>query len=44
MYAPVRHRIRALALHMTMITTYGIKPGKYAGLVQSEFIMDELFD
>lgn len=30
------------ALHLTMITTYGVKPGKYAGLVQSEINMDEL--
>ena len=30
------------ALHLTMITTYGIKQGKYAGLVQSEVNMDEL--
>ena len=31
------------ALHLTMITTYGIKPGKYSGIVQSEINMDELF-
>jgi len=30
------------ALHLTMITTYGLKPGKYAGVVQSEVVMDEL--
>ena len=30
------------ALHLTMITTYGVKPGKYAGLAQSEVVMDEL--
>jgi len=30
------------ALHLTMITTYGVKPGKYSGLVQSEVILDEL--
>ena len=30
------------ALHLTMITTYGVKPGKYAGLVQAEVNMDEL--
>ena len=30
------------AIHLTMITTYGVKPGKYAGLVQSEVNMDEL--
>ena len=32
------------ALHLTMITTYGVKPGKYSGLVQSEINMDELID
>ena len=31
------------ALHLTMITTYGVKPGKYAGLIQSVVNMDELF-
>jgi len=31
------------ALHLTMITTYGVKPGKYSGIVQSEVSMDELF-
>jgi len=30
------------ALHLTMITTYGVKPGRYSGLVQSEVNMDEL--
>jgi predicted transcriptional regulator len=30
------------ALHLTMITTYGVKPGKYAGIVQSDVCMDEL--
>jgi AAA+ ATPase superfamily predicted ATPase len=30
------------ALHLTFITTYGVKPGKYAGFVQSEVNMDEL--
>ncbi|MCL1808554.1 MAG: ATP-binding protein [Clostridiales bacterium] len=30
------------ALHLTMITTYGVKPGKYSSIVQSEVIMDEL--
>ena len=32
------------ALHLTMITTYGIKQGKYAGIVQSEVNMDELIN
>ena len=26
-----------------MITTYGVKLGKYSGIVQSEVVMDELF-
>ena len=30
------------ALHLTMITTYGVKPGKYSAIVQSEVNMDEL--
>ncbi|MCL2164867.1 MAG: ATP-binding protein [Oscillospiraceae bacterium] len=32
------------SLHLTMITTYGVKPGKYAGIVQSEVNMDELIE
>ena len=32
------------ALHFTMITTYGVKQGKYAGIVQSEVSMDELIE
>jgi hypothetical protein len=32
------------ALHLTMITTYGVKPGKYSGIVQSEINMDELIE
>ena len=32
------------ALHLTMITTYGVKPGKYSGIIQSEVVMDELIE
>ena len=32
------------ALHLTMVTTYGIKPGIYSGLIQSEVTMDDLFE
>ena len=32
------------ALHLTMISTYGVKLGKYAGIVQSEVSMDELIE
>jgi hypothetical protein len=31
------------ALHTTMITTYGVKRNEYAGVVQSEVTMDDLF-
>ena len=31
------------ALHLTLITTYGVKQNKYSSLVQSEVNMDELF-
>ena len=31
------------ACHITMITTYGIKQGKYSNMVQSEVILDEFF-
>lgn len=32
------------ALHLTMVTTYGVKPGLYSGLIQSEVTMDDLFE
>ena len=31
------------ALHLTFITTYGVKQNMYSGLVQSEVVMDDLF-
>jgi hypothetical protein len=31
------------ATHITMITTYGVKQNKYAGMVQSEVTLDDLF-
>lgn len=31
------------ALHLTMITTYGLKQNKYSGMIQSEVIMSDLF-
>jgi hypothetical protein len=30
------------ALHLTLITTYGVKPGKYTGIVHSEVNMDDI--
>ena len=31
------------AVHLTLITTYGIKQNEYAGMIQSEVKMDDLF-
>jgi hypothetical protein len=31
------------ALHLTLVTTYGLKPGKYASVFQSQVVMDDLF-
>ncbi len=50
--ANLRHKIEAFMKQtkmrksavLTMITTYGVKPGKYSGLVQSEIKLDDLFD
>ena len=32
------------ALHLTMVTTYGIKQNSHSGRVQSEVTMDDLFE
>ncbi|MCL2045100.1 MAG: ATP-binding protein [Oscillospiraceae bacterium] len=32
------------ALHLTMVTTYGVKPGKYASTAQAEVNMHDLID
>ena len=31
------------ALHLTMITTYGVKRNAHSGIVQSEVTIDDLF-
>ena len=31
------------AVHLTMVTTYGLKPNENAGIVQNEVVMDDLF-
>jgi AAA+ ATPase superfamily predicted ATPase len=31
------------AIHITMITTYGIKQNEYAGMIQNEVVMDDFF-
>ena len=31
------------AIHLTMVTTFGIKPNEYAGIVQNEVVIDDLF-
>ncbi|MDY0266943.1 MAG: hypothetical protein RBQ94_04780, partial [Methanimicrococcus sp.] len=32
------------AVHLTMVTTYGISKNMYSGMVQSEIILDDLFE
>jgi hypothetical protein len=41
-FLPLRHSYTK-ALHLTMVTTYGLKPSQYNGFVQSEVKMDDLF-
>ena len=31
------------AIHITIVTTYGVKPNEYSGFIQSEVKMDDLF-
>jgi len=31
------------SLQTTMITTYGVKQGKYSGIIQSQVTLDDLF-
>lgn len=31
------------AVHLTMVTTYGVRPNAYSGIIQSEVCMDDLF-
>jgi uncharacterized protein len=31
------------AIHITMVTTYGIKQNEYAGMIQNEVVLDDLF-
>jgi AAA+ ATPase superfamily predicted ATPase len=31
------------AIHITMVTTYGIKQNEYAGMIQNEVVMNDLF-
>ena len=33
-----------LSIHLTIITTYGLKPNEYSGMVQSVVTMDDLFE
>ena len=32
------------AIHLLMLTTYGVKQNKYYGIVQNEVSMDDLFN
>ena len=48
----LRERIEALkatlspkqTVHLTMVTTYGVREGKYSGIVQSQVVLDDLFN
>ena len=31
------------ALHLTMITTYGLKQNTYSGMIQNEVVLDDMF-
>ena len=31
------------AVHLTMVTTYGVRQNAYSGIVQSEITLDDLF-
>ena len=31
------------ALHLTMVTTYGLKPNAWSGMIQNEIVLDDLF-
>ena len=31
------------ALHLTMVTTYGLKPSAWSGMIQNEIVLDDLF-
>ena len=31
------------AVHLTIVTAYGLKPNEYTGIVQNEVVMDDLF-
>jgi hypothetical protein len=31
------------AVHLTMVTTYGVAYGKYSGIVQKQVTLDDLF-
>ena len=30
-------------LHLTMVTTYGLKNNAYSGMIQNEMVLDDLF-
>ena len=31
------------ALYLTMVTTYGLKPNTWSGMIQNEVVLDDLF-
>ena len=32
------------SIQLTFVTSYGVKKGMYAGIVQNEVVLDDLFD
>ena len=30
-------------LHLTMVTTYGLKPNAWSGMIQNDILLDDLF-
>jgi len=32
------------AIHLTMVTTYGLKQNEYAGMIQNQIVMDDFFE
>ncbi len=35
--------LNLLTIHLTLVTTFGLKENKYSSLVQSQVVLDDLF-
>ena len=43
--AIVRNQLKkSQTLQLTLVTTFGVKPNMYSGIVQSEVVLDDLFE